>query len=401
MHEENTVQPLTGIKVIEMGSLIAGPYAAALLAQFGAEVIKIEPPDKGDPLRKWRKLHDGTSLWWRTQSRNKKSITLDLKSVQGQNIARQLITTADVVIENFRPGTLEKWNLGWDQLSSLNPNLIMVRVSGYGQTGPYASKAGFAAVAECIGGLRYTTGYPDRPPVRTGVSLGDTLASLYGVIGALLALHYLKQPAGKGQFVDVALYESVFAIMESLIPEYAVGQHQRERSGSSLPGISPSNTYICKDQVYVAIAGNSDSVFKRLMTAMNRPDLADDERFASNHGRVEHNDFLDNVIAEWAALHTGEDLLAILDKASVPSGSIYTAADIMDDEHYQFREMIESHKLGDGTPISVPGIIPKLSATPGKTQWLGPELGAHNDEVLEHLGFNATARQRLQEEGVI
>src|SRR5690554_2613628 len=257
--ESSTAQmALSGVKVLELGSLIAGPYASALLAQFGAEVVKVEPPGTGDPLRKWRKLHEGTSLWWYTQSRNKKSLTLDLKSEEGQEIVRKLVADADIVIENFRPGTLEKWGLGWDQLSAVNPNLIMVRISGYGQTGPASQRPGFAAIAECMGGLRYVTGYPDRAPVRTGVSLGDTLASLYGTIGALMAMHHLKVNGGKGQYIDVALYEAVFAVMESLIPEYAMTGHIRERSGSALPGIVPSNTYLCGDGHYVAVAGNGD-----------------------------------------------------------------------------------------------------------------------------------------------
>lgn len=288
MSTDTSTPALEGIKVLEIGTLIAGPYAASLLAQFGAAVIKIESPDGGDPLRSWRKLHDGTSLWWYSQSRNKKSVTLDLKQPRAQEIVRELVRDADIVIENFRPGTLEKWGLGWEALSAINPSLIMVRVSGYGQTGPYKERPGFAAIAESMGGLRHVTGYPDRPPVRAGVSIGDTLASLYGVIGALLALHHLKSGAGKGQFVDVALYEAVFGVMESLIPEYSALGHVRERTGSALPGIVPSNTYPCRDGHYVIVAGNGDGIYKRLMVAIGRPELAEDPRLARNDGRAQH-----------------------------------------------------------------------------------------------------------------
>ena len=393
---------LAGVKVLELGSLIAGPYAAALLAQFGAEVIKIEPPGEGDPLRKWRKLHDGTSLWWYSQSRNKKSVTLDLKAEAAREIVRKLVATADIVIENFRPGTLEKWGLGWEQLSAINPKLIMVRISGYGQTGPYSQRPGFAAIAECMGGLRYTSGFPDRPPVRVGVSLGDTLASLYGTIGALMAMHHLKSGAnnGKGQFIDVALYESVFAIMESLVPEYAVQGHIRERSGASLPGISPSNTYLCGDGRYVAIAGNGDAIFRRLMLAIGRADLADEPALARNDGRVLHNERLDVAISAWTAQHDLDRVLGVLEAAAVPAGRIYTAADIVADPHYKARGMIERHTLPDGQPIDLPGIVPKLSATPGATQWVGPALGEHTEQVLASVGIDSAAFNRLREQGI-
>lgn len=392
--------PLKGVKVVELGSLIAGPYASTLLGQFGADVIKIEPPKGGDPLRKWRKLHDGTSLWWYAQSRNKKSVTLDLRAEEAQEVVRKLVAEADIVIENFRPGTLEKWNLGWEQLSAVNPNLIMVRISGYGQTGPASQRPGFAAVAECMGGLRYVTGYQDRAPVRAGVSLGDTLASLYGTVGALMAMHHLKVNGGKGQFIDVALYESVFAVMESLIPEYAMQGHVRERSGSALPGIAPSNTYVCGDGKYVAVAGNGDGIFKRLMTAMGRADLAADPRLAHNDGRVEHVDMLDAAIAEWTGRHELETVLATLDQAGVPSGRIYTAADIVQDEHYQAREMIQRFELPDGLPIDLPGIVPKLSATPGQTRWLGPKLGEHTEAVLASIGVTPEQFRQMQDAGI-
>lgn len=355
------VLPLHGIKVLELGSLIAGPYACALLAQFGAEVIKVEPPGDGDPLRKWRKLHDGTSLWWYTQSRNKKSIALDLKTDEARDIVRRLAGEVDIVIENFRPGTLEKWGLGWEQLSALYPQLIMVRISGYGQSGPYKARPGFAAIAECMGGLRHVTGFPDRPPVRVGVSLGDTLASLYGTIGALMAMHHLKVNGGKGQFIDVALYEAVFSVMESLVPEYAEFGHVRERSGASLPGISPSNTYLCRDGNYVVIAGNGDGIFKRLMQAIGRADLAEDPALARNDGRVRNNDMLDGVISEWTGCRSLDEVLAELEQAQVPCGRVYTAADICADPHYRARQMIERATLPDGQSIDLPGIVPSPS----------------------------------------
>jgi crotonobetainyl-CoA:carnitine CoA-transferase CaiB-like acyl-CoA transferase len=393
--------PLKGVKVLELGSLIAGPYASALLAQFGAEVIKIEPPGDGDPLRKWRKLHDGTSLWWYTQSRNKKSVTLDLKTEEARDIVRRLVGKVDIVIENFRPGTLEKWGLGWEQLSALYPSLIMVRISGYGQSGPYKARPGFAAIAECMGGLRHVTGFQDRPPVRVGVSLGDTLASLYGTIGALMAMHHLKVNGGRGQYIDVALYEAVFAVMESLIPEYAEFGHVRERSGASLPGISPSNTYRCGDGRYVVIAGNGDAIFKRLMNAIGRMDLAEDPALARNDGRVEHNDMLDAAICDWTGRHGLDHVLAVMDEAQVPAGRVYTAADIHADPHYRARDMIERRELPDGRPIDLPGIVPKLSNTPGRTEWVGPAVGEHTAQVLATIGIGAEELERLEAKGVI
>lgn len=392
---------LKGVKVLELGSLIAGPYASALLAQFGADVIKIEPPKEGDPLRKWRTLYDGTSLWWYTQSRNKKSVTLDLRSEEGQEIARKLASEADIVIENFRPGTLEKWGLGWDRLSSMNPNLIMVRISGYGQTGPASQRPGFAAIAECMGGLRYVTGYQDRAPVRVGVSLGDTLASLYGVVGALMAMHHLKVNAGKGQYIDVALYEAVFAVMESLVPEYSMTGDVRERTGTALPGITPSNTYVCRDGRYVVIAGNGDSIFKRLMAAIGRKDLGEDPKLARNDGRVQNAAMLDNAISEWTAQHGLETILEVMNAASVPCGRVYTAEDIVNDEHYQAREMLQKFELPGGESITLPGIVPKLSATPGKTNWLGPSLGQHTQEVLKSIGVTAEQLVQLRVSGLV
>lgn len=393
--------PLKGVKVLEMGSLVAGPYASALLAQFGAEVIKIESPEDGDPLRKWRKVHDGTSLWWYSQSRNKKSVTLDLKSEEARSIVRRLVRDVDIVIENFRPGTLEKWGIGWEHLSVVNPQLIMVRISGYGQTGPYRERPGFAAIAECMGGLRFTSGFPDRPPVRVGVSLGDTLASLYGTIGALMAMHHLKVNGGTGQFIDVALYESVFAVMESLVPEFQMFGHIRERSGAALPGISPSNTYLCGDGEYVVIAGNGDGIFKRLMHAIGRDDLGDDPQLAHNEGRVRCNEQLDAAISVWTEEHNLSQVLQTLEQAAVPSGRVYTAADILADPHFRARGMIERHRLPQGEAIDLPGIVPKLSATPGRTRWIGPKLGAHTEEVLASLGIERAEFERLRAGGIV
>jgi crotonobetainyl-CoA:carnitine CoA-transferase CaiB-like acyl-CoA transferase len=401
-----TPMPLQGIKVIELGTLIAGPYASSLLAQFGADVIKIESPEGGDPLRSWRKLHEGvdgqpTSYWWYSQSRNKKSVTLNLKMPAAQEIVRKLVADADIVIENFRPGVLEAWGLGWEDLVKINPKLVMVRVSGYGQTGPERDRPGFAAIAESMGGLRYLVGYPDRPPVRMGVSIGDTLASLYGTIGAMLALHHVKSNGGAGQFVDVALYEAVFGVMESLIPEYAALGHVRERTGASLPGITPSSTYLCNDGHYVIVAGNSDGIFRRLAAVIERPDFATDPALKHNDGRVAHTKMIDDAISAWTGRHDLEHVLAALDAADVPSGRIYTAADIHADPHYAAREMIQTHALPDGAPIDIPGVVPKLSGTPGQTRWLGPALGEHTAEVLRSIGIDDAQQQTLKDDHVI
>ena len=401
MNESRTGGPLTGVRVIEFGGLIAGPYAASVLAQFGAEVIKIESPGEGDPLRKWRKLHDGTSVWWYALSRNKKSITLNLKAEKGQQIARDLVRTANVVIENFRPGVLEGWGLGWDDLSRVNPALVMVRISGYGQSGPYKDRPGFAAIAEAMGGLRHVTGYPDRPPVRAGVSLGDSLAGIYGVIGALMAMHHVRNNSGRGQIVDVALYEAVFGVMESLLPEFSRFRHIRGRSGGSLPGIAPSNTYPCKDGSYVVIAGNSDGIFKRLMHAIGRPDLADDPSLAHNDGRAKQEHMLDEAIEAWTRQHDVERVLTALARADVPGGRIYTAADIYDDPHYRARGMIEPAALPDEQSIDLPGIVPRLSETPGETRWIGPTLGQHVEEVLAEIGISGEALEQLRAEGIV
>lgn len=394
-------QPLKGLRVIEMGTLIAGPFAARLLAEFGAEVIKIEPPEGGDPLRQWRKLHHGTSLWWAVQGRNKKSVTLNLKSEVGQEIVRQLAQNADIVIENFRPGAMEKWNLGWDRLSAVNPGLIMVRISGYGQTGPYRDRPGFGAIGESMGGLRFLTGHPDQAPVRVGVSIGDSIAAMHGVMGALMAVYHRKVNGGKGQYIDVALYESVFNLMESLLPEYDMFGFVRQRSGSSLPGIVPSNTYRCRDGKYVVIGANADSIFKRMMSAIGREDMANDPGLARNDGRVARTEEIEGVISGWTAEHNLEKVLEVLEQAEVPAGKIYDIADIVNDVHYQARGIIEQQHLKDGHPLKVPGIVPKLSETPGETRWLGPELGEHTEEVLSGLGYDEDARKRLRKEGVI
>ncbi|HKQ24545.1 MAG TPA: CaiB/BaiF CoA-transferase family protein [Burkholderiales bacterium] len=393
--------PLSDIKVLELGTLIAGPFCSRVFAEFGAQVIKIESPDGGDPLRQWRKLHNGTSLWWYLQARNKKSVTVNMREPEGQEIVRELAAGADIVIENFRPGALEKWGLGWDSLSQLNPGLVMVRLSGYGQTGPYRERAGFGAIGEAMGGLRYVTGYPDRAPVRVGISLGDAVASLYGVIGALMALRHREVSGGRGQVVDVALYEAVFSLMESLLPEYDMTGFVRERSGASLPGIVPSNTYTTRDGKYVVIGANGDAIFRRMMTAIGREDLGNDPALARNDGRVARTAELDKVIGAWCAAHELDYVLKVLAAAQVPSGKIYDIADIVKDLHYQARGMIEESRLPDGAPMKVPGVVPKMAQTPGGTRWLGPDLGEHTSEVLAQLGYDAARIADLKSRGVI
>jgi crotonobetainyl-CoA:carnitine CoA-transferase CaiB-like acyl-CoA transferase len=377
------MQALNGLKVLEMGQLIAGPFAAKTLADFGADVIKIEPEGAGDPLRKWRLLRDGTSVWWEVQSRGKRSVTLDLRSPEGQETARALAAEADVLIENFRPGTLEGWGLGWDALHALNPRLVMVRISGYGQTGPYRDRPGFGVLGEAMGGLRHLTAEPGRVPVRVGVSIGDTLAALHGVIGLLMALRHRDQNSGEGQVVDVALYESVFNVMESLLPEYDAFGAVREAAGSALPGIAPTNAYRCANGEYVLVAGNGDSIFRRLMQAIGRLDLRDDPELARNDGRVKRVVELDAAIGAWTAQRSPEDVLRALEEASVPAGKIYTVADIAADPHYRAREMIVDAVMGDGQTLKVPGIVPKLSATPGRIAHPAPTLGQHNPEVAD------------------
>ncbi|KVK84454.1 CoA-transferase [Burkholderia ubonensis] len=394
-------RPLDGIRVLELGQLIAGPFAGRMLAEFGADVIKVEPPGAGDPLRKWRMLHDGTSVWWAAQSRNKTSLTLDLRTPEGQDVIRRLVADADVLIENFRPGTLEGWGLGWDALSAINPGLIMLRVSGYGQTGPYRDRPGFGVIAEAMGGLRHLTGEPGRTPVRVGVSLGDSLSGLHGLIGVLLALRHREQQGGNGQVVDVALYESVFNLMESLLPEFAVFGAVREAAGSSLPGVAPTNAYRCRDGRYALIAGNGDSIFRRLMTLVGRPDLGDDPALAHNDGRVAQVERIDAAIGAWTALQDRDDVLAALNEARIPAGRIYDVADIAADPHYHARGMIVDDTLPDGTPVRVPGIVPKLGATPGRITRSAPTLGEGTDAVLDSLGIDAATRDDWRARGVI
>jgi formyl-CoA transferase len=372
---------LQGLKVLELGQLIAGPFAAKTLADFGADVIKVEPAGVGDPLRKWRLLRDGNSVWWEVQSRNKRSVALDLREPDAQALVRALAVEADVLIENFKPGTLEAWGLGWEALHALNPRLIMLRISGYGQTGPYRDKPGFGVLGEAMGGLRYLSGEPGRVPVRVGVSIGDTLAALHGVIGVLTALRHREVNGGEGQFVDVALYESVFNAMESLIPEYDAFGVVRERAGSALPGIAPTNAYRCGDGQYVLVAGNGDSIFKRLMRAIERPDLADDAGLAHNDGRAARAEELDAAIEAWTLQRDTPAVLAAFDAANVPVGRIYSAADIAADPQYAAREMIVEITTADGRSLKVPGIVPKLSATPGRIDHAAPTLGQHNAEL--------------------
>jgi len=393
--------PLEGIKVVEMGQLIAGPFAARILAEFGAEVIKIEPPITGDPLRKWRLLHDGTSVWWAAQSRNKQSITLDLRQTEAHDVVKRLVREADIVIENFRPGTLEKWGLGWKDLAAINPGLVMLRVSGYGQTGPYRDLPGFGVIGEAMGGLRHLSGEPGRTPVRVGVSIGDSLSALHGVIGVLLALRHREQNGGAGQEIDVALYESVFNMMESLIPEYSVFGSIREPAGSSLPGIAPTNAYRCRDGKYALIAGNGDSIYRRLMEKIDRLDLANDPELAQNDGRVRHVARIDAAISTWTAERSLDEVLAALKDANIPSGKIYDASDIASDPHYQAREMLLASTLDDGTPVTLPGIVPKLTLTPGRVKSRAPTLGQHTDSVLEGLGIDAGTRESWRARGLI
>jgi len=394
-------RPLEGIRVLELGQLIAGPFAGKMLAEFGASVIKVEPPGTGDPLRKWRMLHDGTSVWWAAQSRNKQSLTLDLRSPEGQDVIRRLVSETDVLIENFRPGTLEGWGLGWDALSAINPGLVMLRVSGYGQSGPYRDRPGFGVVAEAMGGLRHLSGEPDRTPVRVGISIGDSLSALHGVIGVLLALRHREAQGGKGQVVDVALYESVFNMMESLLPEYSVFGAVRQPAGSSLPGIAPSNAYRCSDGKYALIAGNGDSIYRRLMDLTGRPDLGNDPALAHNDGRVADVARIDEAIGAWCIHHTLDEVLAALNEARIPAGRIYDVADIAADPHYKARGMIVEDTLADGTPVSVPGIVPKLEGTPGTITHKAPALGEHTDEVLASIGIDAQMRQAWRERGII
>jgi formyl-CoA transferase len=401
LQASHAVDALQGVRVLELGQLIAGPFAGKTLADFGADVIKVEPVSGGDPLRQWRLLRDGTSVWWEVQSRNKRSVALDLRTPEGQAAVRALAAEADVLIENFKPGTLEGWGLGWEALHALNPKLIMLRISGYGQTGPYAGKPGFGVIAEAMGGLRHLTAEPGRVPVRVGVSLGDTLAALHGVIGVLTALRHREVNGGVGQVVDVALYEAVFNVMESLLPEYDAFGTVREPAGSALPGIAPSNAYRCADGAWVLVAGNGDGIFRRLMAAIDRADLAADPALQSNTGRVARVAEIDGAIGDWTARHLITDVLATLDAAQVPAGRIYTVADIAADPHYQARGMLETLQMDDGSRLAVPGIVPKLSATPGRHRRNAPTLGQDSDTVLREIGLSDAQILTLRQRGIV
>jgi formyl-CoA transferase len=393
--------PLAELKVIEVGQLIAGPFAAKTLADFGADVIKIEPTGSGDPLRKWRLLKNGTSVWWQVQSRNKQSMALDLKQAAAQDLVRQLVAQADVLIENFRPGTLEGWGLAPNDLLKVNPKLIILRVSGYGQTGPYRDRPGFGVVGEAMGGIRHLTAEPGRVPVRVGVSLGDTLAALHGVIGILLALQE-RHRSGQGQVIDVALYEAVFNCMESLLPEFSAFGEVRGPAGSALPGIAPSNAYPCRDGGYVLIAGNGDSIFKRLMHAMGRDDLGNAPDLGDNTGRVKRVAEIDAAIADWTRQHDIAHVLAELEKAAVPSGRIYTVADMANDPHFLAREMVQTMRMDDGEDLLVPGVVPKLSRTPGG-QWRNApmQVGQDTQAVLKGMGLSDAQIQHLRDQGIV
>ncbi len=393
-------RPLAGVRVLEMGALIAGPFCAKILAEFGADVVKIEPPGSGDPLRKWRYVENGTSLWWHVQSRNKRSAAVDLRTPDGQAIARALALRADIVVENFRPGTLEGWNLSHESLAAENPGLVMVRISGYGQSGPYRERPGFGVIGEAVGGLRYVTGTPDRPPSRVGVSIGDTLSALYGVIGALMALE-ARRATGRGQVVDVALYEAVFSVMESMLTEFDRFGAVRERTGSILPGIAPTSAYRCADGSFVLIAANGDSIFRRLCRAIGRPDLADDPSLAHNDGRAARQQWLDDEIEHWTLARLPDEVVAAMHAADVPASKIYTIRDIVADAQYAARDMIREINLADGSSLKVPGVVPKLSATPGGFDAGGPTLGQHTDEVLREIGYDGAAIDDLRARGVV
>lgn len=411
---------LTGLKVLELGTLIAGPFAARIFGEFGADVIKVETPHGpdgtggGDPIRSWRHLHEGNSLWWTVQARNKQSIALNLKHPEAREIARKLALDADVVVENYRPGVLEKWGLGFEQLRAINPALIMVRLSGYGQTGPMKDQPGFGAIGESMGGLRYVSGHPDRPPLRVGISIGDSIAALHGVIGAMMALRHRdatggrwngKQGeacrAGQGQMVDVALYEAVFNMMESLVPEYDVAGVVRERTGGALPGIVPSNTYTTRDGQNIVIAGNGDAIFHRLMLAIGRDDLASDPDLVRNDGRARRVAEIDGAIQQWCDGRGIDEALNTLKAADVPVGKIYSVADMFTDPQFLARRMIEQHHFADGSPVKLPAVVPKLSETPGGTRWIGPSLGEHTEEVLKSLGYDSAAIDKLAQTGAI
>ena len=396
----NPSGPLAGYRVIELGQLLAGPFAGCMLGYFGAEVIKIEPPNGGDPIRRWREMRGDTSLWWRSLARNKKSVTIDLKTTQGIELVRQLIEKADVVIENFRPGVVEQWGLGPNDFSESNPGLVYARISGYGQDGPYASKPGFASVCEGMSGFRYVNGHPGEAPVRPNLSIGDTISGIHAALGIVLAL-LEKQSSGTGQVIDVALVESMFNLMEAVVPEFDGNGVVREPSGSTVTGIVPTNTYRCRDGKYIVIGGNGDSIFQRLMATAGHPGMAEDPRLASNQGRVEHELEIDKVLKQWCAAHDSVYLLGLLDQARVPAGPIYNVEDMLRDEHFNARGLFETVEI-DGQPLKIPAILPKLSRTPGATRWPGVELGHDNREVLEGLlGLDEQQLEELRSKAVI
>ena len=395
------MRPLEGIKVLELGQLIAGPFATKILGEFGAEIIKIEPPHTGDPLRKWRLLHEGTSVWWASQSRNKKSVTVNLRSTEGQAIIRRLLKEVDILVENFRPGALEGWGLSEEVLQEINPELIIVRVSGYGQDGPYRDLPGFGLVGEAMGGFRYLSGEQGRPPVRVGISIGDSLSALHAVIGALMALRHREVQKGGGQVVDIALYESVFNMMESLVAEYSIFGEVRQPAGSRLPGITPSNAYLCADGKYALIAGKGDSIFKRLMSLIGRDDVANDPAFAHNDGRSAEADYIDSIISQWTIQHSLDDVLEALHENRVPAGRVYDVEDIFNDPHYKAREMLIQGELEDGTEVTLPGVLPKLRKTPGSVERRAPTLGQDTEEVLGEIGIDAKELSELRTKGVI
>lgn len=395
-------RPLDGIRVIEVGQLLAGPFTGSMLAYFGAEVIKIEPPSGGDPIRGWRKLEEsGTSFWWRSLGRNKKCVTLDLKSDRGRALAKQLIDGADVVIENFRPGTMEKWGLGPEEFKQTNPGLVYARISGYGQTGPYSHKPGFASACEAISGFRYVNGHPGEAPVRPNLSIGDTISGLHAALGILLAIIERDRGEGQGQVVDVALYESMFNLMEAVIPEFSGAGVIREPSGSTITGIVPTNTYRCADGKYVVIGGNGDSIFQRLMVAAERPEMSADPRFTDNPGRVAHQQEIDQALSDWCARYNCQHILDKLEEARVPVGPIYNVEDMFNDPHFQARGLFERVEI-NGKPLDIPAMMPRLGKTPGCTDWAGPEVGSHNKEVLgDILGLGEQEIDELAEQQVI
>ncbi|MGF1470434.1 MAG: CaiB/BaiF CoA transferase family protein [Rubrobacteraceae bacterium] len=403
--ERNGPRPLEGVRVVEMGSLLAGPFCGQLLGDFGAEVIKVEPPGKGDPMREWgRHRKGGRTLWWPIIARNKKAVTLNLREEEGQDLARRLIAEADILIENFRPGTMEKWGLGYDDLSGRNPGLIMVRVSGFGQSGPYRERAGFGSIGEAMGGIRHVTGFEDQPPPRTGISLGDSLAATFGALGALAALHHreARGERGRGQVVDVGIYEAVLALMESTIPEYDLAGAVRGRTGTVLPFVAPSNIYPTNDGDYVLIAANADNVFVRLSEALGRPEWPEDERYATHHARGERMDELDAKISDWTRERSGEEILDLMAEAGVPAGKVFTAKDMLEDEHYAARENVIRVEDPDIGPFPMQNVVPRLTETPGEVRWTGPKLGEHNEEVYGGvLELDEDERRRLEKQGII